>query len=132
MTIDVQWNNPSQTILIYTFSNSWNWDDYYAATDRGRVMMADVRHRVDVIYDFEQVYTVPSGALRHFGNTFRGIADAPDNLDRMVVVGATGLLSIIANVLRNLYPSTNGNVFEALTREQALAMLVRPARSGKP
>lgn len=123
MGINVEWGNAERTLLIYTFSAHWEWDEYYEATDRGRDMIASVGHYVDVIFDFDQTRVVPQGALKHFGNSFKGFADAPPNVSRMVVVGATGLLVIIGNVLRNLYPRAASNVFEALTIEQAYNIL---------
>lgn len=123
MGIAIDWANAEHTLLIYTFSAAWDWDHYYAVTDMGRDMIAGENHYVDVIFDFSESRLVPKGALKHFGNTFRGLSDQPQNMNRMVVVGAMGLLVIIGNVLRNLYPKATANVFEALTIEEAYGIL---------
>ncbi len=123
MNITVEWANLEHTLLIYTFMEEWGWDDYYTATDQGRAMISAQSHPVDVIFDFSASRIVPTGALKHFGNMFRGFADQPSNLNRMVVVGAMGLLVIIGNVLRNLYPKASANVFETHTIEEAFRLL---------
>lgn len=128
MGIQVRWDNPQKDILLCIFEESWNWQDYQAAMEQGRALIDSVDYAVDVIFDFQRTHFAPSGALRHLGNSFRSLADA--HLNRLVIVGATGILHIIVEVLNNLYPRTAETMTQAVTLEQAYKLLGREAGAG--
>lgn len=123
MGIHVAWSNPERTLLTYTFSGSWDWADYHSVSEQAYSMTSSVTHQVDVILDFCQTNALPQGVLRHFSSSFRNMAHQPRNINRIVIVGATGLLVIVSNVLRNVYPQVTAKVLEAPTLEKAYALL---------
>ncbi len=128
MGIQVRWDNPQQDILLCVFEETWNWQDYHAAMQQGRALIDSVDHSVDVIFDFQRTHFAPSGALRHLGNSFRSLADA--NLNRLVIVSATGILHIIVEVLTNLYPRTAASMSQAVTMKEAYKLLGHEASAG--
>ncbi|MBL8161637.1 MAG: hypothetical protein JNJ61_06580 [Anaerolineae bacterium] len=123
MGIHVEWANRERTLLIYSFGGSWDWNDYQAASEQARGMTGSAAQQVDVILDFRHTNALPQGMMRQFSSSFRSLAYQPHNVDRMVIVGATGLLVIISNVLRNIYPQVTAKVLEAPTLEKAYTLL---------
>jgi hypothetical protein len=123
MGIHVEWANRERTLLIYSFSGNWDWNDYHAASEQARSMTAASAQQVDVILDFRQTNALPQGVMRQFSSSFRSMAQQVHHVDRMVIVGATGLLVIISNVLRNSYPQVTAKVLEAPTLEKAYTLL---------
>jgi hypothetical protein len=128
MGILVKWDNAEQTILLCAFEESWSWNDYHAAMQQGREMMEDVNRAVDVIFDFQRTHFAPSGALRNLGSSFSKLSDA--SLNRLVIVGATGILHIIVDVLGNRYPDAASKMIHAVSIEQAYKLLGQGAGTG--
>jgi hypothetical protein len=123
MGISVEWINPEQTILLYTFDAVWCWDNYDAATVYGYQLIAASPYWVDAICDLSRVDSPPPRALSNFARGFCMPVNAPPNLNRLVMVGASGLLRVIGQVVLNRYPQDRDRVLHALTLEQAYQML---------
>ncbi len=125
MGIHAHWADSARTLLVMTFETDWSWEDYRAAHVMAWDALAEFSHPVDMIYDFSSSDTIPTRALAEFGRALR--AGRPDNVDRIVLVGTTGLLRIINGVLRNTYPAEAAGMMDAHTLAQAYQMLERGA-----
>ncbi|GAB4549906.1 MAG: hypothetical protein OHK0023_15130 [Anaerolineae bacterium] len=69
MSITVQWDDATYTVLRYTYTTRWTWADYEAAVTSAGVMVkadAQTNQLVDVIADFSQSAMLPDHALANF------------------------------------------------------------------
>ena len=92
MTVRVDWDDPDHSILLYSFSPKWTWDELYEAADKGLVMADTVSHTVDVIVDFRTSQGLPPKAFAQFNRLSR----MPTPQTGLVVItgGGTLLLSL--------------------------------------
>ncbi len=96
MTVRVDWDDPDHSILLYSLSCRWTWDELYEAADKGLAMADTVSHTVDVIVDFRISQGLPPKAFAQFNRLNR----MPTPQTGLVVItgGGTFLLSLF-----NLY-----------------------------
>lgn len=67
MGIQVQWYNPQQDILLYTFQSRWTWKQLFEARTIGSMMInAAGRDKVGQIFYFEDELKLPSNSLLHW------------------------------------------------------------------
>lgn len=66
MSITVLWDDPEQTTLRYIFNDRWDWNELYAALDKGRRAKDMRRCVIDSIYDMESGLYVPAGVISQF------------------------------------------------------------------
>lgn len=130
MSIQVEWADTDHTILHYHFSQNWTWEEFHAANDRGRMLVSSVEHPVDMIFELEFGMIVPPRVLSNMTRTLR--ERPPANFNRVVLIGANGLVRNLANVLRTLYPSQMSRVVEAQTVQHALRLLSTQAQISQP
>lgn len=97
MSIQVSWGNAEQTIILYTINGRWTWEQFYDAISQGRTMMESVAHpRVDFIVDMTRGKLLPGNALPQFA---RMSNNHHSKSGRMVIVGATGFIHALLNIL---------------------------------
>jgi hypothetical protein len=121
MTILVEWDNPQQTIIRYTYISPWYWEDYYNANCQASKMLASVGHCVDVLFDFRRSPVIPQGGFGHFRRTLH--ETRPLNMGRVVTLGASGIMVVIGNILRSFYPNSTAHFFSVRTEAEAYNIL---------
>jgi hypothetical protein len=124
MTIQVEWDNPQQTVIRYTYIHPWYWEDYYSANCKAHQMFASVNHGVDVLFDFRRSPVIPQGGFGHFRRSLH--ETRPLNMGRVVMLGASGIMLVIDNILRTFYPNSTSHFFKARTEEEAQSLLRSP------
>ena len=83
MPISVEWENPEQTIMRWTLSGPWTWDEYRQAQTVSHSLLRSVTHPVDVIADMRDAPTLPRDAFSRFKETEVGL---PANRSRVILV----------------------------------------------
>ena len=71
MTVRVDWDDPDHSILLYSLSCKWTWDELYDAADKGIVMTNTVSHNICVIVDYQSSQGLPPGAFAQFNRITR-------------------------------------------------------------
>jgi hypothetical protein len=97
MAMNVMWDNPEKTVILYTIHGRWTWDELYETLDAGRDLMDNVSHdKVDFIVDMTDCKLLPENALSNFAR----MANKPHpKSGRMVMAGATSFIRALLNVM---------------------------------
>ncbi len=97
MAMNVMWDNPEKTTILYTIHGRWTWDELYQTLDQGRDLMDTVSHdKVDFIVDMTDCKLLPDNALSHFA---RMSSKPHPKSGRMVMAGATSFIRALLNVM---------------------------------
>ncbi|NWF69602.1 MAG: hypothetical protein HXY40_11000 [Chloroflexi bacterium] len=119
MAVGVTWDNEQHTILLYTFTDPWNWDDYDEAVRHAYALLESTPNRVATIIDFSCTQTLPRGAIKHMSI----VAQQPHpKQSMMLIVGASPFIQAISNILASAYPGHGRVVHHVKTLAQARAL----------
>src|ERR1041385_7428358 len=102
MTVNVRWDDPEHTILLYSLGGIWTWKELCEATDNGVAMAATVSHKIYVIVDYQSRHGLPPNAFGQF-NRINRLMTA--QTERVILVGGGSLLLS----LHNLFLLITGN-----------------------
>lgn len=120
MAVEVKWLDTEQTVLVYTFSDPWTWDDYYETTAQGRAMLQGVDHVVVTIIDMSGSRALPPGALTHLR---RVSTDRRPNPGPIILVGLNRFVRAMSDMLSRIYPLAAQRVRIVATLDEAYAVL---------
>lgn len=123
MSFQIEWDNPECTLLRYTVSGHWTWEEFYSARVEGRQMIDQVdADRIDAIIDLRYGSLFPQNALFHFRQL---PGEVPPKLDNGVVVIVQNNLfvSTMIEVMRRINPHAMRNFYSARSLEQARAQI---------
>lgn len=124
MTIAVEWMDDSHTILVFRFSQTWQWEQMFTATDAGRRLLNSVSHSVSVLADFTNARWLPSlnlGVMNRLATQPR-IYNHP-NTTYIYVAGTQRQLYTMGNLLRKLFPRIHERYRFARTLQEALLLI---------
>lgn len=126
MAVTSGWYDDEQTIMLYTFTGAWTWEELYPAYQQAIQMENSVPYRVYVILDMRQSRRIPPAALTHL----KSITDhQPDNLGVSVFVTTDRFSHALYEMGSKLYSRIRDYFEVAATLEDALAIIAR-ARAG--
>lgn len=100
MPVSAEWNDNTQTIMRWTFTGKWTWDEYYLCRKSINDDICGVGHVVDLIVDMREGSMLPANAMTHARSA---VDSAPDNIGVTVVVGTNAMLRIFYNMFSKLY-----------------------------
>ena len=124
MPVTVRWGDPDLTILHYTVSGVWTWEEFYTTLSQGRQMReARGPESVRIIVEFLDTQHVPKGVMSHFGNMFRRGAASNDKVERIIIVKPGKFLTAIADMLQKLNPKILSKVIFVETAAEAYSLL---------
>lgn len=116
MSIQLRWDDPDHTILLYTFTPPWQWDEYYRAADSEWDLLDAVNYRVDTILDVSDLDSFPKDAATHFKNAG---AHVHRNRGLLLLVGKDQVIMPFCDMLREIYPRSIGEILLASTLTRA-------------
>jgi hypothetical protein len=125
MGVEVKWGDEAQTVLEYSFTDPWRWDDFYLCSDQARQMLADVDGTITVIIDLCKSRGLPPGAMTHFRRLGR---DDPQR-SRVILVGMNSFIRTFSNILMRFYPKAAEKVRFVATLDEAYAVIAERPRS---
>ena len=70
MPILVDWKGDEKNVLLLTFPPRWTWDEFKEATDQTALLLAEVDHTTDIIFDLKNSSVPVSGSPFEAGNAF--------------------------------------------------------------
>lgn len=123
MAIHVDWHDSEQTILCYSVSGLWTWEEFYAARDLAR-QLADCSPAacIDSIIDLRAGSHFPQNALMHFR---RMPTEAHFKLKNgaVVIVENNTFVRSMTEIMRRLNRQAMRNFYAAPTLQAARAIL---------
>ncbi len=119
MKIQPTWDNPEKTILRHVFERGWGWTDFHQALEQASVMMDEVDHRVDIVFDFRDASLIPSGAITQVKKAYSN--PKHKNAGTTVVIGASSFMQALVSVGTKLTTTANQSwdVKFAMTLDEA-------------
>jgi hypothetical protein len=129
MTITVEWDNPQQTAVLFTYNRPWTWGEFDVAVEQTLALASAVNHKVDVIFDLRNGGFPPRDALQRF-------KDAAEithpNIGQYVYVAPSMLAQFVKNVVQILNRTYGGfggfkvpNIVFTKSPEEARAFLAQ-------
>ena len=127
MDIQVEWDDsqrlPDCAIIVWTFPDEWDWNDFAQADKQAFQMALDSLNTVHSIVDFRQTNRLPhSGAISYFT---RSIATAPPNRGIVAVVSTSRLISSLETILRALAPKAAKQYVLVKTLDEAYTAIAQ-------
>lgn len=123
MGVTVDWYNEAKTILCYTFTGKWEWEEFYIRWEWVKQAMASVDHKVSMMTDMRDSRYIPANSMLHL----RAVAQRTNsNYSGMSVYVGTGTLGpSVSAVLFKLHPALRDKyqVFFVSTLEEAERLL---------
>jgi hypothetical protein len=111
-------------ILVYRVTDPWGWNDFYRSTQEGRQMReASGAPYIHIIIDTTDMRRPPNGALTHLGNMFRHGSPSTSAVRLVVMVGASGFVRAIMDLLTRLSTNAARKLRYADTLEDAYTLL---------
>lgn len=101
MPIDIDWDNPSKTIITCEFDAEWSWNDVFAMNREIEKMMDTVSHPVRVVIIMRGKKFPQSGTLTYTKHLF--IHDHPNYANHVVFVGGNDLVKTFERIIRRAY-----------------------------
>lgn len=120
-TVDVEWDNPEQTIIRYNFNKGWTWDDYYNATKMGDAMIDSTTHQLligAILYIPDP--GLPPNVLR---GTQSGMKSRHPRAQIVVVVTRNRFVRALYDVVVMAYRSLKDEFLRVDTLEEARTLL---------
>jgi hypothetical protein len=127
MGVRVVWHNDKKTIIRYIYENRWSWEDLYTARLEVKAMLESVPHKVGIIVDVRNSSILPSGTLARAKYIASSSPTLHHNEGVTVILGASGLVRSIYDVMRKIYPYTmrERKYYFASTLEEAYSILMK-------
>jgi hypothetical protein len=122
MSITVAWDDDAHTIIRYTFTSPWTWDEYRAAIDRAWELARAVDHPTDTITDMSRSHLWPENLFRHIR---RSVVEIPESTQTIVLVGAGKFVELALEALRRVYGPQGSKFFTAATLDEARELIRR-------
>ena len=100
MTVDMNWDDPSQTIMLCTSHGKWTWEEYHATLSQIVQLFKQVNQRVDLIITRETSSAMPPGSpMPHFQRAMRVM---PPNVGLVVLVNTGSFSRALVSIFTRL------------------------------
>jgi hypothetical protein len=103
MPVSVEWDNEEKTIVRFTYTGKWTWDDFYKYVKEANDLMDTVNYRCVSIIDMSKSNFLPLGASVHVRNIIRQ-SMSHNNSGISVFINADTIVKMIIDALRHNYP----------------------------
>jgi len=129
MSITVGWHDADKTIIAYTFSRGWTWDDLNRARALEHAMRNTVDHRVDVMLVMCGAPIVPRDPVSRFKSFASTI---PDDYVMTVIVCGNAFVRSLVNVFRRMYSAESIQAIHFAESVREAEALIANDRTGSP
>lgn len=121
MPIDIRWYNEEKTILYFTFTDPWTWEDFFRADHHGSELVQTVDHEVCFLADFSQSRQFPRGMSLQ---RVRNVLDFEEtNSGMMVAFGVNPFLRVMLNTMMAAVGRVRASVAITTDLKSALEMI---------
>ncbi len=122
MKADIRWENEAKTVIRYTYTGDWNWEDFYRILEWRD---PDVPHgsEVCVLVDFRQTTRPPSDAILHLKRAAK-MAEETEGL--IILITNSSALITLYNVFIIVYRAVSRRFRIVSSDREAYAILGLP------
>jgi hypothetical protein len=121
MSIQVEWLDNKQRIIVLTMIGRWQWDEMFAAIETCHQMMDGVDYPVRTVFDFTRNMTWPLNSLE---NMRRANQLKHPRSSTVAIVGITRYFQIIVDLFQRFSNFSNpSGVYFFATMPEAVKFL---------
>lgn len=118
MNVIISWDGEERSVLRYTFSGAWDWDELYAAFE---VQQVDcLLDQLCVIIDLRQTTHIPSDAVLHLQ---RAASMAKEVNGKIVIIATNTAAVTMFRLFVSIYRSVSAKFWLASNDEEAAELL---------
>jgi hypothetical protein len=118
--ITLDWANEAHTIIYYTVTGRWTWDELQAVIKHAHAMIDGANRPVDSIVDLRKGLGLPAGPMWYVQ---RMAAGRHPNSGRMILLGAPQVIKVLFDTIRRVNPRTVKRIRFASSPEEAYTLL---------
>jgi hypothetical protein len=122
MSVKVEWDNVTRTVLRWDLAGDWNWDEVWITKALALTMLKPVDHRVHFMVTFacESSFRLPEATLEHLRKLT--LNELPG--EGLIVFVGTSLTSrSITGLLTHFFPDASHRVVFTDTADKARLLL---------
>jgi hypothetical protein len=130
MAILVTCDDPDRRIIRYEFEKTWNWGDFFKATQEDDDLLAPVDQPFTLILDMRRSTDIPTKTITWLS---RAVDLVQPRLKMVVVVGDNAWAETLANIVSNAYGQyiqSLAGIAKVRTLEEAYAIIAAQEQSG--
>jgi hypothetical protein len=130
MAILVTCDDPDKRIIRYEFEKTWNWGDFFKATQEDDDLLAPVDQPFTLILDMRRSTDIPTKTITWLS---RAVDLVQPRLKMVVVVGDNAWAETLANIVSNAYGQyiqSLAGIAKVRTLEEAYAIIAAQEQSG--
>jgi len=118
MKAEICWENAEKSVIRYTFSGIWNWDDFYHILEQRDFL--PLEHDVTVIVDFRAISLPPSDAILHLKRAAK-MAEARSSL--IILISNSATIATLFQAFVTMYKTVGKRLRIVNNDEEAYAVL---------
>lgn len=123
MPINVAWLDDECTILVISYHDPWNWEEFYSAMGKIKTLVpVDAPPPFAVINDYSHSTSIPADALPHFRQQADAVVNNPAET-LYVMVDVKGLWQTLGRIMQQNYPQVQHRTFHVGNLEEAKTLL---------
>jgi hypothetical protein len=122
MAVETHWDNWQKKVLVLTYSQKWDWDDFKTALHTYQQALRASSHAIHTISIMPPHYQLPQGAVLPQLTKVAGVLNHPRS-GRHMLVNTQMLLTIFFDVMRRTNPTFARQVTVVKTIEEARRLL---------
>lgn len=119
MNVDIRWENEEQTVIRYTYSGEWSWEEFYKILEK-RTPEDRLDSRSTVLVDFRGINRFPSDAILHLK---RAANLAGETRVQVIVIANSASLITLYNLFIRVYASIGKRFRLVRNDEEAYTLL---------
>jgi|GEM_PF-4477948 hypothetical protein len=104
MSIEVRWQDDTQSVIIYDFERQWGWADMFGAIEAAAALMDSVDHKVSVVLELTKTQSIPNINLASMQKLVTAPTASHPNMTYFYIVGAKGYIRSMLDIFGRLFP----------------------------
>ena len=98
MGITVEWDNPEQTVLLFTNAGDQTWEEFFTGVRKVNEMIRSVPYYVALIIDARELKSIPPSAMTHFRNALNSLPPTT----KVIGVVNSPFIRAIGNIMQKI------------------------------
>jgi hypothetical protein len=106
MSVSAEWYDQNQTMIVFSFSGNWQWDEFHRLFLEIKNQAEKLNHPVVYSYNFLEGGKLPVGVLDQGKKAFYEMATNASH--EVVVIGANMLVEKMASIFLTVFGNRMG------------------------
>jgi hypothetical protein len=121
MYAKARWVNKTRTVIQYTFSGGWSWDDFYAIFEQAGACESELN--ICALIDLRAVTNLPTDAILYLKRAAR-LAERPTGI--IIVIATDAHAVTIYQLFVTIYKTLRDKFRLVASEDEAFAILQMP------